>query len=371
MSTPDTSHPTIFTSALLDWIAAGRRDLPWRRTRAPYAVWISEVMLQQTQVASMTPYFERWMIQFPSVCALAEAPLDDVLKAWEGLGYYARARNLQAAAQVIVAQHGGEIPADREALLRLPGIGRYTAGAILSLAFGKAEPILDGNVRRVLCRVDDIADEPKAPATERRLWERADALVKAAPAGRAGDLNEALMELGALVCTPGRPDCAACPLATWCLAHARGVEAERPVKTARKQPPHYDVTAALIRNPGGSFLIVRRPAEGLLGGLWGFPGSAAGDCDAPAIGSDTLAACLANALRETLGIQVEVGQALPAIRHAYTHFRITLHPFRCRVMTGEPQALGYPEVRWVSAAQLASYAFAVTDRKIAGMLCDD
>jgi len=371
MSIQDTPRPTVITPALLAWIAAGRRDLPWRRARAPYAVWISEVMLQQTQVASVTPYFERWMIRFPSVRALAEAPLDDVLKAWEGLGYYARARNLQAAAREIVALHGGEVPADREALLRLPGIGRYTAGAILSLAFGRPEPILDGNVRRVLCRVDDIADDPKSPATERRLWERAGALVKAAPAGQAGDLNEALMELGALVCTPGKPDCAACPLAKWCLAHARGVEAERPVKTARKQTPHYDVTAALIRDPGGSFLIVRRPAKGLLGGLWGFPGSAAGDCNAPVTGSDALATCLADALGETLGIQVEVGEALPAIRHAYTHFRITLHPFFCRVVSGEPQALGYPEVRWVSAAELASYAFPVTDRKIARMVCDD
>ena len=187
-------------------------------------------MLQQTQVASVTPYFERWMIRFPSVRALAEAPLDDVLKAWEGLGYYARARNLQAAAREIVAQHEGVIPADRETLLSLPGVGRYTAGAILSLAFGRPEPILDGNVRRVLCRVDDIADEPRAPATERRLWERADALVKAAPIGRAGDLNEALMELGALVCTPGKPDCAACPLATWCLAHAAASRQSAPSK---------------------------------------------------------------------------------------------------------------------------------------------
>jgi A/G-specific adenine glycosylase len=371
MSIQDTSHPAIIAPALLDWIAAGRRDLPWRHTRAPYAVWISEIMLQQTQVASVTPYFERWMIRFPSVHELAEAPLDDVLKAWEGLGYYARARNLHAAAQEIVAQHGGEIPADREALLRLPGIGRYTVGAILSLAFGQAEPILDGNVRRVLCRVDDIADDPKAPTTERRLWERAEALVQAVPVGRAGDLNEALMELGALVCTPGQPDCEACPLAKSCLAHKHGVETARPVKTARKQTPHYDVTAALVQDPGGCFLIVRRPAEGLLGGLWGFPGSAAGDCNAQVTGSGALAICLAGALRETLGIQVEVGEALPAIRHAYTHFRITLHPFRCRVVSGEPQALGYPAARWVSAAEMTNYAFPVTDRKIAGMLRND
>jgi A/G-specific adenine glycosylase len=371
MSIQDTSRTTIISSALLDWIATGRRDLPWRLTRAPYAVWISEIMLQQTQVASVTPYFERWMIRFPSVRALAEAPLDDVLKAWEGLGYYARARNLHAAAREIVAQHGGEVPADRKALLHLPGIGRYTAGAILSLAFGRSEPILDGNVRRVLCRVDDIADEPKAPATERWLWARAEVLVKAAPTGKAGDLNEALMELGALVCTPGKPDCAACPLAQWCLAHARGVETARPVKAARKQTPHCDVTAALIQDPGGCFLIVRRPTKGLLGGLWGFPGSAAGDCDAQETGPDALATCLADALGEMLGIQVEVGEALPTIRHAYTHFRITLHPFLCRVESGEPQALGYPDVRWVPAAELASYPFPVTDRKIAGMLRND
>ena len=371
MSIQATSQPTIIVTALLDWIAAGRRDLPWRHARTPYAVWISEVMLQQTQVASVTPYFERWMIRFPSVRALAEAPLDGVLKAWEGLGYYARARNLHAAAREIVAQYDGEVPADREALLRLPGIGRYTAGAILSLSYGHAEPILDGNVRRVLCRVDDIADKPKAPATEQRLWERADALVNAAPAGRAADLNEALMELGALVCRPVNPDCAACPLSGSCLAHGRGVEAERPVKTVRKRTPHYDVTAALIRDPDGCFLIVRRPAEGLLGGLWGFPGSAAGDCDAPVARPDALAPCLANALRETLGIQVEVGEALPTIRHAYTHFRITLHPFRSRVVSGEPQALGYPDVRWVSVAEMMRYAFPVTDRRIAGMLRND
>jgi len=372
MSIENTPHRAVIATALLDWITAGRRDLPWRRVRTPYAVWISEIMLQQTQVASVVPYFERWMALFPGVQALAEAPLDAVLKAWEGLGYYARARNLHAAARRMAAQHGGEIPADREALLRLPGIGRYTVGAILSLAFGQPEPVLDGNVRRVLCRLHDIADDPRGPATERRLWELADALVKAAPSGQAGDLNEGLMELGALVCTPGAPDCAACPLAQWCLAHARGVETARPVKTSRKQTPHYDVTAALIQqDPDGRFLIVRRPPEGLLGGLWGFPGSAARGCPLADATTDALAICLADALRETLGIQVAVGEPLPAIRHAYTHFRITLHPYRCRLVDGDPQALGYPEVRWVSPAELEDYAFPVTDRKIARTLPGD
>lgn len=328
-------------------------------------------MLQQTQAAGAAPYFERWMVRFPSVRSLAEASLDDVLKVWEGLGYYARARNLHAAARIIVTRHDGELPADREMLLRLPGVGRYTAGAILSLAFGQAEPILDANARRVLCRTDNIADDPRASAVEGHLWARADALVKAAPPGRAGDLNEALMELGALICTPARPNCASCPLARECLAFELGVQAARPVKATRKPTPHYDVTAALIQDAGDRFLLVRRPDGGLLGGLWGFPGSQVGGCEAQAPGAGPLAACLAEALRTALGIRVEVGAALPAIRHAYTHFRITLHPFRCRLVSGEPEAFGYGEVRWVAPAELASYAFPVTDRKIARMLRAD
>jgi A/G-specific adenine glycosylase len=368
MSIHAVPFPAAVASALLDWISAGRRDLPWRRTRTPYTVWISEVMLQQTQVASVTPYFERWLAAFPSVNALAEATLDDVLKAWEGLGYYARARNLHAAAQIIVIEYGGEIPADREALLRLPGIGRYTAGAILSLAFGRAEPIVDGNVRRVLCRVEDVTEDPKAPAVERSLWARAEALAEAAPAGRAGDLNEALMELGALVCTPDRPACAACPVAQWCLAHQHGVEADRPIKTAKRQTPHYHVTAALIQDGAGCVLIVRRPAEGLLGGLWGFPGSQAGDCNGSENGPAALVACLTEALHKALNVEVIVGEALSPIRHAYTHFHITLHPFRCRITSGEAQPLGYTEARWVTAAEMLGYAFPVTDRKIASSL---
>ena len=371
MSIETTPGPAIIATALLDWIAAGRRDLPWRHARTPYAVWISEVMLQQTQVASVTPYFERWMGLFPDVQALTDARLDAVLKAWEGLGYYARARNLHAAAQRIVALHGGELPADQVLLLQLPGIGRYTVGAILSLAFGQPEPVLDGNVRRVLCRVYDIAEDPRAPTTERRLWELADDLVKAAPSGQAGDLNESLMELGALVCSPGLPDCDACPLAQWCLAHRRGLETARPVKAIRKQTPYYDVTAGLIQDPDGNFLIVRRAATGLLGGLWGFPGSAAGDCRLAEANAGALAACLAEALSASLGIQVEPGEVLPVIRHAYTHFRITLHPFRCRLVGGEPRALGYAEMRWVSPAELEDYAFPVTDRRIAKRLLSD
>ncbi len=360
--------PSAITPILLAWIARSRRDLPWRRRRDPYAVWVAEIMLQQTQVATVIPYFEHWLARFPDVTALAAAPLDDVLKAWEGLGYYARGRNLHRAAQEIVARHSGRIPADRAALLALPGIGRYTAGAILSLAFGQAEPVLDGNVKRVLCRLHDIAEDPKHPAVERKLWALAAELVETASDGLAGDLNEALMELGALICTPDAPDCSTCPLADCCLAHARGVEAERPVKIAKARTPHYDVTAAVIADAAGRYLIVQRPPTGLLGGLWGFPGSVAGECDSGVpdmSGASALfAGCLAQALRDSLGIEVAVGAALLPIQHAYTHFRITLHPFRCQLLGGAPQGSRYTAFRWVSPAALGDYAFPVTDQKI-------
>lgn len=367
-SLPELPH---LTSVLLKWLSTARRDLPWRHGRAPYAVWVSEIMLQQTQAATAAPYFERWMARFPDIRALAAASLGDVLKTWEGLGYYARPRHLHRAAQQIVAEHAGELPADRASLVALPGIGRYTAGAILSLAFGQAEPVLDGNVRRVFCRLYDIADDPRRPATQRRLWTLAQDWVEAAPAGRAGDLNEALMELGALVCTPRSPDCAACPLAEACQARAHGTAAQRPTLAARRTIPHHDITAGVLQDAAGRFLIVRRPGQGLLGGLWGFPGSPAGACADPTDRPETLRACLARALRETLGVEAAVGEALPAIGHAYTHFRITLHPFRCRLVRGEPQALGYAEVRWVTAGEMAAYAFPVTDRKIAGELQGD
>ncbi len=349
------------THRLLAWIANGRRDLPWRRRRDPYAVWISEVMLQQTQAATVIPYFENWLARFPDVQALAAASLDDVLKAWEGLGYYARARNLQAAAQCIVQQHGGSLPADRRALLALPGIGRYTAGAILSLAFGQAEPVLDGNVRRVLCRVYDIGEDPRQPAVERSLWELAATLVEAAPPGQAGDLNEALMELGALVCTPVAPACSACPIREHCLACARGTVAERPVRSRKARTPHFNVVAGAIQDGQERYLIVRRPERGLLGGLWGFPGGALEPGEAATDG-------LTRTIREQTGVTIRAGAPLTRIKHAYTHFRITLHAFAGELVSGEAQPLRCAEVRWVTHKALADYAFPVTDRKIVAVM---
>lgn len=356
MSTSHIPAPEAVAPRLLAWLATARRDLPWRRRRDPYAVWVSEIMLQQTQVATVIPYFERWLARFPDVATLAAAPLDDVLKAWEGLGYYGRARNLHRAARLVAAQ-GGELPSTREGLRALPGVGDYTAGAILSLAFGAAEPAVDGNVRRVLARVYDIAADAGVPGTVRHLWTLAEALVAAAP-GRAGDLNEGLMELGALVCLPKTPDCPACPLSNLCLARARGTVAQRPVKTPKPRTPHYDVVAAAIRDDAGRYLLAQRPPDGLLGGLWGFPG---GIVEA----GEALEIALARTVAEQTGIQIRPDGELRPLKHAYTHFRITLHPFRAGHVAGEARPLRCAAVRWVAADELAALALPVTDRKIA------
>ena len=363
MSIIDVPSPAAIVDVLLDWIGEARRDLPWRRRRDPYAVWISEVMLQQTQVATVVPYFHRWMKRFPAIETLAGVPQEAVLKAWEGLGYYARARNLHRAAKLIMTRHGGLIPADRDALLALPGIGRYTVGAILSLAFGQAEPILDGNVRRVLCRVYDIDEDPRDRETEKRLWRLAADLVTTAPADQAGTLNEALMELGALICTPGIPDCASCPLAEGpsrdvrCAARSRGVENLRPVKTPRRRPPHHDITAAVLCDRNERYLIIQRPQDGLLGGLWGFPGGGAEPGEAMSV-------AVTRTVEAQTGVRVIVDTPLVQIRHAYTHFRITLYAFRCTYLSGQPRPLGCADVRWVDAPDLADYPFPVTDQRL-------
>ncbi|MGQ9768495.1 MAG: A/G-specific adenine glycosylase, partial [Anaerolineae bacterium] len=284
-----------------------------------------------------------------------------VLQAGEGLGDYARARNRHRAAQIMAAHHGGQVPAARAALLALPGIGRYTAGAILSLAFGQAEPVLDGNVRRVLCRLYDIAEDAGAPTTLRRLWSLATELVAAAPPGQAGDLNEALMELGALICTPGVPDCPACPLADLCLARGHGTQAVRPVKAPWPATPHYDVVAAVIRDPADRYLVTQRPTDGLLGGLWGFPGGKVAE-------DEPLLAALVRTVAEQTGVEVRPAAPLPPIKHAYTHFRITLHPFRTAFIRGEARPLRCAAVRWLAADELTTLAFPVTDRKVIAQL---
>jgi len=346
---------------LLNWYQTSQRRLPWRGHADPYAVWVSEIMLQQTRVETVIPYFERWMARFPTLADLARAGEQEVLQAWEGLGYYSRARNLHRAAQVVMEKHGGRLPSTRDELEKLPGVGRYTAGAIASIAFGRDEPALDGNIRRVFARLFDVTVPARSPEGDRMLWQLA---AENLPPGRAGDFNQAVMDLGATICTPRMPACLVCPVEALCLARQRGVQEERPVLPRRRETPHYTVTAAVIQRDG-QVLLARRPSEGLLGGLWEFPGGK----QEP---EETLEACLEREIREELGVQIQVGAHLGIYQHAYTHFKVTLHAFRCRLVDQqEPQALEASELRWTPLEQLPEFPMGKIDRQIARRLLQE
>lgn len=354
-----------FAALLLNWWDQGHSDLPWRRSKDPYAIWIAEVMLQQTQIATVTPYFERWMARFPTVNAVVEAPLDDVLKVWEGLGYYSRARNLHAAAAIIMDMYDGHLPDSVSELMKLPGIGRYTAGAIASIAFGRPVPVLDGNIIRVLSRLTDLEEDVTRGDTRKELWQLASDIV---PAEKAGDFNQALMELGQRVCVPSTPHCIGCPVSKLCLARARGTQYERPVRPPRKHIPHYDVVAGVIWrsqiSADAKFLIARRPLDGMLGGLWEFPG---GKVEA----SENYEEALRREIAEELAIDIRVGRYLTELKHAYTHFRITLFVFYAEHIKGLPRHIGVSDHAWVSLSDLERYAFAATDLRIIDRIKSD
>lgn len=353
--------PSLLTNKVLDWYAQHARDLPWRRSPHPYAVWVSEIMLQQTRVKTVIPFFERWMERFPTIRALANASLVEVLSAWEGLGYYHRARNLHRAAYIVLTEYGGKLPMYPKALRKLPGIGRYTAGAIASIAFGLDEPALDGNIRRVLARLFDVREPPSSPAGENRFWDLAAAHL---PTGQAGTYNQALMDLGAMICTPRAPDCPRCPLLYLCQARDLGIQEQRPVSIARPKIPHHTVTAAVIRR-NGQLLIAQRPLDGLLGGLWEFPG---GKQQA----GENLASCLQREILEELGVKISVGDLLGVYRHAYTHFRVTLHAFGCILLSGgEPHPIQVIDLRWVTPYELPDYPMGKIDRQIARKLLEN
>lgn len=343
---------------LLAWYAVHGRCLPWRGVRDPYRIWVSEIMLQQTQVETVRPYYRRWLRRFPSVKALAAAPLQAVLAVWEGLGYYSRARNLHRAAQIVVREHAGRLPRTFEALLALPGIGRYTAAAIASIAFGADVAALDGNVKRVLARLFNYAGDVKTPRGEAHLWALAQSRL---PPGRAGDYNQALMDLGATVCTPRAPACPVCPLREGCQARQLGVQAERPTPAKRAPSPHQALAVGVVRK-AGRVLLVRRPAGGLLGGLWAFPSVEIGDGLRPE-------AALARGLRAGYGLSAQVGGRLATVRHAYTHRRVTAAAFDCLWTAGRPLPVRAGErVKWVRIAALADHPMGRVDRRIARSL---
>ncbi len=317
-----------FAPRLLAWFDLhGRKHLPWQQDPSGYRVWVSEVMLQQTQVAAVVPYFERFLQRFPDVRSLAEAPPDEVLHLWTGLGYYARARNLQAAARILVAEHGGEFPAALDAVMALPGIGRSTAGAILSLARGERHAILDGNVKRVLARVFGIAGDPGSAPVLAQLWRLAEELT---PRTRVAAYTQAIMDLGATVCTRSRPACTTCPMSTDCVAAREGLQRELP---GRKPPRARKSRAAVLLiaesrlNGERAVLVERRPPTGIWGGLWSPPQFA---------NHGEAQAWIARELQDVESVE----PALPVIFHAFTHFDLQLQPLRvrCRAVTGTGDA---------------------------------
>ena len=316
-------------------------------------------MLQQTRVETVKPYYERWMQRFPDVNTLAAADEQDVLRLWEGLGYYSRARSIHKAARVIMSDYDGVLPSDPALLRKLPGIGDYTAGAIASMGYGLPAACLDGNIRRIYARYYDIADPVRTPQTEKRLWKLAEENLDRE---RPGDFNEALMDLGSAICLPENPQCLFCPLCGNCLSLQHGTVSERPVILKSEPIPHFIVTAAVIPDESGErFLLTKRPDKGLLGGLWEFPGGK----QEP---GESLEECIRREIREELDIGIEVGEPFGVYKHAYTHFKVTLHAFICRHTEGEPKPLAATELGWFTRKELADLPMGKIDRMIAHKL---
>jgi A/G-specific adenine glycosylase len=329
--------------------------MPWRDTTDPYAIWVSETMLQQTQVATVIPYYLRFLARLPTVMALAEAPVDEVLALWAGLGYYSRARNLHAAAGRIVTEHGGRFPSDQDAIRALPGVGPYTAGAILSIAFGRPVPAIDGNVERVLCRLYRIPGAPKRAPARGLIHGRARDLVACSD---PGSMTQALMELGAVVCTPTSPDCPECPLQDHCVTRADGTQAQYPQLPPRAPTVRQATAAAVIRSED-KVLLARRPDSGVWAGLWEFPQvEVEGGAHAE----------LALHVRDSLGLVIEVGAPLVHLVHGIMNRRVHLTAYECAVTGGSLQVVGYTQARWLAAGEPATLPLSSPHRKIARRL---
>jgi A/G-specific adenine glycosylase len=345
------------STALLNWYQEHSRDLPWRENRDPYRVWVSEIMLQQTRVDTVIDYFLRFMDAYPTVEKLATTQQDQLLKLWEGLGYYSRALNLHRTAKLIAEQYKGNFPQDPKELESLPGIGPYTAGAIASIAFDQPAPIVDGNLRRLFTRWYGIDTPIQSSQTEKVLWTIAKDLV---PEKNPGDFNQALMELGALVCTPKNPQCKICPIDQGCFAKKAGMQDQLPRRKKKPPLPHYQVTAAVIRK-GDQVLLAKRPQEGLLGGLWEFPGGKQES-------GESLKEALVREIQEELAGEIEIGDLIGVYQHAYTHYKITLHAYQCRMISDRIELLYHTEISWSDLDALSDFPMGKLDRQIANQL---
>ncbi len=348
-----------FSNKLTKWFRTERAHLavPGRGDSNPYAIWVAEIMLQQTQVTTVWPYYEKWMLDYPTISHLAAAEQDQVLKNWEGLGYYSRARNLHHGAKFVMKTFDGSLPADVVELLKVPGIGPYTAAAIASLAFGMAVPLIDGNVLRVFSRLTRLKSNITLSKTRSDIQAELATLI---PVKHSGAFNQGMMDLGRVICTPRNPDCVKCPLNQICGAKQAGDMEDYPVKPQQKRIPHYDIVVGLIRRDQ-KLLIQRRPESGLLGGLWEFPG---GKIETGESGENALL----REIKEETDLEVSIGEEIGTIQHAYTHFKITLTAWFCDWTKGQAQTHAASENRWVSMDELEEFAFPKANLKILELL---
>lgn len=335
-----------FQRKLLNWFQNNQRSLPWRDKYEPYQVWISEIMLQQTQVKTVLPYFECWMKELPTVQLVAGAEEDKILKLWEGLGYYSRARNIQKTAKQIIEKHNGEFPSDYEDILALPGVGQYTASAIPSIAFNQGLPVVDGNVIRVLSRLFFYTKNTRLSEAEKQMWEWAKEIL---PEGKARDFNQALMEFGALQCTPAVTDCTPCPLKARCQAYRKSMVDQLPDRGSKKKSKNIKVAIAVIKKDDKVF-IQKRPTVGLMAGLWEFPGGKVEE------GESALKA-LHREVKEEVGILIKNVRRVKKIKHAYTSFKVDLHCFEADFEEGKVQLKSASDGRWVKLSELKKYPF--------------
>lgn len=334
--------------------------MPWRGCDNAYYIWVSEVMLQQTQVDQVKPYFEHFTKKFPTVYDLAEADQQAVLKVWEGLGYYSRARHLHHAAKTVVEEFDGAVPSTWDEIISLKGVGPYTASAVLSIAYDKPYAVLDGNVTRTLSRLYGIDKNVRDTSTKNTIQEYADELLDKEHPGR---FNQALMELGALVCTPSEPDCGACPFQSDCIAYKTLKTDEIPYKSAAKKKPHHNIAVGIIVNEGQQVLIAHRPEDAMLGGLWEFPGGKQED-------GESLKEAAARELKEELGVDVQINQDFMTLKHTYSHFKITLHAFLCEMSGGKPKPNTSQQIKWVDIKQLEEYPFPKANRRLTDKLVE-
>ena len=334
---------------LLHWFKKNKRDLPWRKNRDPYAIWVSEIMLQQTQVNTVIPYYNHFLKTFPTIRYLAKANLSKVLKVWEGLGYYSRARNLHQASRIIANHLKGKIPETPKDLLNLPGIGRYTAGAILSIAYNKKVPILDGNVKRVLSRLFVVSGHPKK--TEEFLWPLSESLI---PKGSPGAFNQALMDLGSMICTPKNPNCLSCPLKNLCQGYLSKKPESYPLRSVKKKVPHIEAIAAVIQKDG-KVLIHQRPPHGLLGGLWEFPNWRIER-------KKDLKEYLRQMVKRQIGLIVKCKEPLGSFKQTYSHFKLTLHVYHCQIVDGIGNG------KWIPIKKLKLFPMSKITRRISEKL---